>query len=504
MLRYIRLLRLAIGGLCFLGLTGTFIGLRTFNLPAYQFFPALLAVHAVVIAAILAVTFVVGRVYCSTLCPLGIFQDIVWWVAKKTTKRARAMTYMPEKVYLRYGVLMITFLSMAAGGALVLNVIEPYSLFGRMASALLLPIYNSVYNQLALWGLTQGWWQWFPDESAWLGLEALLGGAVSFAVMSILSFRWGRLYCHTICPVGTMLGTVSRFSLFQPTFVTDQCIRCRRCERACRSQCIDVTNQSVDTSRCVMCLDCIAVCPKDAMQMKSPLPRITVPAKEQADADPDCLMSRRDMLIRSGVALTTACIAIAKDSLPVEAAMDDAATYGDVMPPGAMSFTNFTQRCTACHRCVDNCPSGVLQPAVISYGGAGLWQPRLDFTKGYCVYTCAGCSHRCPTGAIKALAIQDKQVLQIGKAVYYPTQCLVHTKGYSCGICARHCPTQAIDMVPQADGTIEPHVRHSKCIGCGSCEYHCPVPQKAIAVKTMRVQKPLGTSKGKHVSNKTS
>lgn len=490
-MRTIRYARLAIGACFFLLMTLTFVGLQTLDLPAWQFFPALLGAHVAIVAVLVGLTLVIGRVYCSTLCPLGIVQDIAWWVAKKTTKRAKRFSYAPEHVSLRYAVLLVVLVSMAAGGAAVLNFIEPYSMFGRIVAALVYPLWQWSLQHLAVVGATQGWFLLVPPDLVWHGAIALAVGALSFLVIVGLSFRYGRLYCQTICPVGTMLGTVSRFSLYGPTFHTEACIRCKKCERACASRCIDVAHQRVDTSRCVDCLACLTACPTGAMQFGRRIGAISTAAVPE-----ELAMSRRDMLIRSGVAVSAACIALAKDSLPVEAAMDDAATIGPIMPPGATSFANFTQRCTACHRCVTACPSGVLQPATLEYKGAGLWQPRLAYTQGYCVLNCTTCSHVCPTGAIRPISLPQKKVLQIGKAVYYPVHCLINEEGYACGICVRHCPVQAIDMVPQSDGKILPKVKHSKCIGCGSCEYHCPT--KAISVKTMRVQKPLGSGRGKH------
>lgn len=500
MKKKLSLIRVLASAFVGLAMVLTFLGVSSLDLPMVQFLPALLAVHVVSIVAILVVTALVGRIYCSVLCPLGILQDLVWWFAKKMTKRARQMRYTKEHVYIRYSVLLLTILSMAAGGAVVLNLLEPYSLFGRMVAAWLFPLYQLSYNAVAALGNEHGWFFWIPYDVIWRGTVVLWESALSFIIVALLAFRYGRLYCNTICPVGTMLGTVSRFSLYGPQFDTTKCIRCKRCERACRASCIDVSTQRVDASRCVDCFQCMAVCPKDAMVLSRRYGKVLSIPKEPLDEA--ALMSRRDMLIRSSVALSAAAIAMAKDALPVEAAMDDVTTNGPVMPPGAKTFANFTQRCTACQRCITHCPSGVLQPSVLEYNGAGLWQPRLDFTKGYCAFNCTICSHVCPTGAIQPIALATKKTLQIGKAVYYPVQCLINTEGYACGICARHCPVQAIDMVPDGNGKVLPRIKHSACIGCGSCEYHCPA--KTIVVKTMRVQKPLGSGHKQHKKSEAS
>lgn len=473
----IRHIRMGIAGIVFVLFTLTFLGIPVLALPMTQFFPALLAANAAVFIIILAATLLIGRIYCAVLCPLGILQDIVWWMANRVRRQPRKVSYTEEHTCLRYAILLAIMLTMAAGSAAVLDILEPYSMFGRIVSAIVLPV-----------------WQYAGSETMVAepvnGMEALFAAIISFICIAGLAFRYGRLYCNTICPVGTMLGTVSRFSLYGIVFDTKKCIHCKQCEHQCRASCIDAARRHVDGSRCVDCLDCVAVCPNEALSVSGRYSRI--PESEMADMPENARMSRRDMLIRVGVVVTAAAIGFAKHQLPVEAAMDDVPSDGPVMPPGAKSLANFTQRCTACQRCVSNCPGGVLVPSVIAYNGAGLWQPHLDYTKGYCVLDCTICSQVCPTGAIQPLDGETKKTMQIGKAIYNPFQCLTNTEGISCGNCARNCPVQAIDMLPDGD-IILPHIRHNSCIGCGACAYHCPA--QAITVKTMCIQKPLGTGR---------
>ena len=42
-----------------------------------QFLPAVLALNVGVMIALVLLTLLLGRVYCSVVCPLGVFQDIL-------------------------------------------------------------------------------------------------------------------------------------------------------------------------------------------------------------------------------------------------------------------------------------------------------------------------------------------------------------------------------------------------------------------------------------------
>ena len=46
-------------------------------MPKILLLPAVLALNVVIIVAVLLMTFLVGRLYCSVACPMGVFQDIL-------------------------------------------------------------------------------------------------------------------------------------------------------------------------------------------------------------------------------------------------------------------------------------------------------------------------------------------------------------------------------------------------------------------------------------------
>lgn len=463
----IRRIRIAAAGLVLVFFFLTFCGITAADVPLLQFFPALLAAEGAVLIVLLAATCICGRVYCAVLCPLGTLQDLIWHLGRLRKKNARPMGWHEEHRLLRYAVLLVTIVVMAAGSSLVLNVIEPYSMFGRIVSQAAVPLGQMV----------------FQGRDVSLG-EPFLAAVLSLLCMAVLSWRYGRFYCNTICPAGTILGSVSRFSLYGPALDASRCVRCGRCASRCRAMCIDTDRQTIDRSRCVDCLDCVYECPAGAIQVTRQYGRYT---DDSGDG-----MSRREMLICLGTAAAAAAIGLSKHYLPVEKALADVAGDGAVLPPGAKTAANFAQRCTACHRCVDHCPGGVLVPSVLSGGGAGLWQPQMDYTKGYCLADCTMCSRVCPTGAILPISIETKRTLQIGRAAYDPARCLAETKHIACGVCARHCPAHAIDMVPR-DGKLLPYIHEDRCTGCGACAYHCPA--QAITIRTMRVQQVLGAGR---------
>lgn len=154
-----------------------------------------------------------------------------------------------------------------------------------------------------------------------------------------------------------------------------------------------------------------------------------------------------------------------------------------VIPPGGRSLALFTRVCTGCLRCVSACPTKVLQPSLLEYGLRGILQPVLDFSRGYCEYSCVACSRVCPTGAISRISVGEKREIKVGTVSLVKDDCIVFSKGTACGACAEICPTQAVRMVPYKSGLTQPITDVASCVGCGGCELVCPArPRKAIYV----------------------
>ncbi len=429
--------------------------------------PALLSIGAFILLIFMALAF--GRVYCSFICPLGTLQDIAISLSNKIRHSRKKQLFTRSYRRLRYAVLAIAMAAMFFGMAIPLGLIEPFSVFGRFTTAVIKPLFVWLNNVVVDSEFIESL---YPLENVPFSLSLLLlGGGVLGSVMIVAFFR-GRVFCNTLCPAGTLLGLISKFSWFKMVFDPHSCIKCGKCARSCKAGCIDHQNYIVDNERCVRCFNCVTVCgfgAIDYIHKKSPKP---------INQD----LSRRDFLIIGGSAAFGAAL------LP-PLLSSGAPTINAVMPPGALDYERFTAKCTGCQLCVSNCPGYVIKPAALHYGLSGFLQPRLDFDSGMCEYECTVCSNICPNGALMPLDEMRKKRLQIGVAEYFRELCVVVSERTHCGSCAEQCPTGAVHMVEWRDGLTIPQVEPELCIGCGACEYICPArPKKALIVAGLKVQ----------------
>lgn len=456
-----------------------------------QFLPALLAANAGVVIGLIVLTLLFGRIYCSVVCPLGVMQDIVSWISGKRKKKKYRFSYSPERKWLRYGLLGLFALCMTAGFGAFAALIAPYSSYGRIASNLFAPICRWGNNLLACFAERAGSYAFYETE-VWLkGLSAFMVAAATFIVLAVLAWRNGRTYCNTICPVGTVLGFLSRFSLFRISIDGERCNRCGLCSRTCKAACIDGREHRVDYSRCVACMDCIETCRRGAIgfRVRTRSARGLAagnPVRKTADRPADA--ARRGFLTTTALVATATLKAQEKKvdgglAVIADKKIPDRAT--PIVPPGARSLRNMAAHCTACQLCVSVCPNGVLRPSAKL---ETLMQPVASYERGYCRPECTKCSEVCPAGAIVKITAAEKSAVQIGHAVWIRENCIPLTDGVSCGNCARHCPAGAILMVPsdpdRADSPRIPVVNTERCIGCGACENLCLArPFSAIYVE---------------------
>ena len=450
-----------------------------------QFAPSLLKFFIAGVAAstgfivIIILTLITGRTYCSFLCPLGILQDVFSRIGGMIKRRFRRYGYKKPYTWLRYFILVLTAGILILGGVYVLTILDPYSIFGRFMTYFAQPVVLLINNLLAtLLGKFDIYALYRIDIVAF-ELATYFIPLAFLLLVGLLAFRYGRLYCNTVCPVGTFLGLLSKLSIFRIRFEEEKCTRCGRCAMACKSSCIDFLNKHIDVSRCVNCFNCLDSCSENAMSY-GPV-RLRRSTKKE-DTDP----SRRSFITGSILLLTGASQLVrAQNDPPVptkESTVREDRLY-PVSPPGSVSIESYISRCTACSLCVIACPTHVLQPSVSEYGFASIMQPRMDFHSGFCNYDCNRCTDVCPTGAIMPLMIEAKKLTQLGKAVFIKENCIVHTEKTACGACSEHCPTKACHMVPYEGNLLIPEVKDEICIGCGACEYACPTkPYKAIFV----------------------
>ena len=517
--------------LLFLDFTGTLHGFLGW-MAKVQFLPAVLALNAVVIVAMLLLTILFGRVYCSVICPLGVFQDGVAWLSRKGRKGK--YTYSKEVKWLRYGVWVLFVAALIAGIGSFVALLAPYSAWGRIVQNLLSPVYQWVNNILAAIAERRSSYAFYSTE-VWLrSLPTFLVAAITFVVLVVLAWKNGRTYCNTVCPVGTTLSFFSRFAMFRPVIDAGKCRSCRVCEKRCKASCIDIAEKKIDYSRCVDCFNCIDNCKFGALKYRfawkgasaapaAPTASATptasavsaAPAAGNASRESSSSASsnagsgnggqtagagRRAFLVGAAVALTGTALRAQTDSTDTEALeKENEGGFADIIPKkapkrsmpvtpfGSRSVKEFYDHCTACQLCVAVCPNNVLRP---SSALERLMQPEMSFERGYCRPECTKCSEVCPAGAILRITPEEKTAWKVGTAHLDYDLCIVaNGEVDECGNCARHCPAGAIMMIAKDPDSTEEHkvripaVDGARCIGCGACENLCPArPLSAITV----------------------
>jgi len=463
-----RKLRIVLAAVFFIGITLLLTGFWHKGLSWMshaQFVPSVMRVigsaawwNIAIVATILLITLAFGRIYCSVICPLGIFQDIICYISGLRKGKKRRFGYRKENKLLRRVFLTAFVAAMVFGIQLIPAILGPYSAYGRIISAVVDP------------------------KTA--GLAVILIASATLLTTGIMAWTAGRLYCNSICPVGTFLGLISRYAFWRPVVDHDKCVKCGACGKKCKASCIDTEAGVVDMSRCVDCFDCIDNCSVGAISISHG--RLRVSAQADSSSEHPQQPSRRAFL--SGAALAATSLALKAQDIKVDGGLAEVTPKQApqratrIVPPGAVSLKHFYDRCTACQLCVSSCPNGVLRP---STDFDHFMQPQSSYEKGWCRPECTVCSEVCPAGAILPLSPEEKTGVKVGKAVVNIGLCISHEEGVSCANCARHCPTGAIRMHKDPEGgRMMPTVDESRCIGCGACEYLCPArPISAITVE---------------------
>jgi ferredoxin-type protein NapF len=461
-------------------------------IPSFLKFIAVLSIAAGGFLFISVLTLLFGRVYCSTICPLGTLQDIFTWLSKKLRILKRVRYTKPHNL-LRYSILGVLVLFLCFSTIFFINLLDPYSLAGKIFSDLLRPLVylgNNILSRIL---------QMFDSYSVYsvpikiFSWPTVIFSFLFLGLITYLAVYKGRWYCNNLCPVGTLLGLFARLSFFKIKMDERACTSCGLCAKECKAGCIDVKEKKVDFSRCVACFDCFKACPEEGIGYKLQIKRKIALCEEP---DP----SRRNFF--KTTILGTVAVLSAKTLLGGKTKQQGTSEV-PVTPPGSVSFWHYTSKCTACHLCVSACPTKVLQPTLMEFGLSGIFQPKMNYHAEYCNFECVKCSEVCPTGAILPITKEEKSILQIGVSNFIKNQCIVVTKHTACGACSEHCPTKAVEMVPYLGDLLIPKINERICVGCGACEYACPVkPDKAIFVeanpyhhKALKPEKKVGEQK---------
>lgn len=425
-LQYIRLFTASLMILLGLGgILGFFYPLKIFDVnvaPLLQNILVSFTTFSVIFLFLLFfITVLFGRIYCSTLCPLGIFQEFGLFLfhhKKISPQKNRKIKYL---------IAALVFGTLFASTSCILRYLDPYSIFG----------------------------------SAFTGS---LSGIIILTLIAVLTALKGRYFCTNICPVGTILGLISRYSLYKININPDNCVACGLCTQKCPSGCINVKNKTIDNETCVKCLKCLTLCHNHGIAYIKKHPH-------RPQSTPPIDLSRRNFLVKAA----TLSVLVAAYKGGILLSQDIAKKIKSViLPPGAGSPKKFANTCLNCNLCVKNCPMNIIKKANSSVSTV-----HIEYNKNFCSYECNKCAQICPTGALKRLSLADKKKTQIGLASVNPDVCI------QCGLCIRECPNTAITK-PHGEF---PEINQTKCVGCGACQAVCPA--SAIKVHPVSKQKQL-------------
>lgn len=363
-----------------------FYRIRVFNVQVIPLLQQVLVTFSTFYIALLGIllilTLLFGRIYCSTLCPLGLFQELLTLLFKPFYKK-RPFRPMPPSPW-RYLLAVILFGTLCGGTVVLLRLVDPYTIFGSAMSG------------------------------AGYGIGFLLA-------LTVLVFFKKRFFCTSICPVGVFLGVFSRWSLCRLQIDKSKCVGCNVCARSCPAGCINVQEHHIDNETCVRCFKCLAHCPHEALFY----------GRKPTEVQEIKFNPKRRQLLKSGLILVAFGVAV-KGGVFLKNFVEEKVKKA-ILPAGARNLKSFANRCLNCNLCVAKCPMKVLKPATLEHPFA-----HLEYNGTFCSYRCHKCSKVCPSGALKKLTLAEKRRTKIGTAVVDTEKCI------KCGLCARECPREII------------------------------------------------------------
>ncbi len=448
---------------------------------------------------ILVPTLFLGRFFCGWICPMGTLQH---FFANMPSEAKRGKQRIDSNRYKRWQtgkyVVLIAGLIAAVFGSAAIGWLDPFSLLVRSFGLSLLPAFNfavrAVLSPLehshiaaikatgeTLHTVLQFTVLDFRQQHFAQGL--ILG--VLFLAILVASLRVTRLWCRGLCPLGALLGAVSRWSVLGLHKDPAACDNCNRCLLSCQGGDNPIGGVPWRKAECLMCMNCVGSCPHDSLVFR-------FFRNEKEVASPD--LGRRRTI--TGLAAGAAVVPLFRANTGLGKSRHERL----LRPPGALDEEDFLSRCIRCGECMKVCPNTALHPTLYEAGLEGLWSPTLVPRIGYCEPSCVLCSEVCPTGAIWQITPREKgwvvgvgqsaaadQPVRLGTAFYDRGRCLPWAMATDCIVCEEWCPVspkaiyvqeaQVIDSAGNTKTLKQPRVDPSRCVGCGACEYACPLQE---------------------------
>ncbi len=421
---------------------------------------------------IIVPTLFLGRFFCSWICPLGVLNQFLSWLfhGRRPSESYKINRYRP--VYRLKYYLLTVLLILALFGALQVGLLDPIALMARSFTVAVFPAVEQV------------------GAGIYLNQPVFHGGAlIAFVLIAILLANrfLTRFWCRVLCPLGALLGLLSRHAPLRIQRDVDKCIDCDKCLKACQGG--SDPHKEPRITECHVCMNCIEDCPSQALHYGLP--------KERSSAQQPLDVNRR-RLVEIGLA-TAVMFPMLRSSVAAHSTPDPRV----IRPPGSLAEKDFLARCIKCAACMRVCPTNVLQPTLLEAGIEGLWTPILINRIGYCEHNCVLCGQVCPTGAIRSIGVEEKigvppfdEPVKLGTAFYDRGRCLPWAMHTECIVCEEMCPTSPKAIwfkkveFRERDGKPillkQPYVEPRLCIGCGICENKCPVEDRpAIRVSSV-------------------